>query len=82
MSNLMENYELLGMEEALQPSFNIYPNPTKGIFTVEGTGRLAVMNVLGQTVLTKEIDGKETLELPKGMYFVKLVDETRKLVVE
>lgn len=63
-------------------SFSVYPNPTNGTFTVEGTGQMAITNVLGQTVLAREIDGKESIGLPHGVYFVKLNASTRKIVVE
>ena len=61
---------------------SVYPNPAKGDITVEGTGTMTVTNALGQTILTKEIKGKEKLQLPQGLYFVKLGGETRKVVVE
>ena len=63
-------------------SFSVYPNPTNGTFTVEGTGQMSITNVLGQTVLVREIDGKESIGLPRGVYFVKLNGQTRKIVVE
>jgi hypothetical protein len=43
---------------------------------------LTVVNAIGQTILTKEINGKGKLELPQGIYFIKMNGETRKIVVE
>ncbi len=63
-------------------TFKVYPNPAKGYIIIEGTGNMTVTNALGQTILTKEIKGKEKLELPKGMYFVTMGNETQKIVVE
>ena len=63
-------------------TFKIYPNPAKGYIIIEGTGNMTVTNALGQTILTKEIKSKEKLELPKGLYFVTMGSETRKIVVE
>ena len=63
-------------------TFKVYPNPAKGYIIIEGTGNMTVTNVLGQTILTNEIKGKEKLVLPQGMYFVTLGGETRKIVVE
>ena len=60
----------------------VYPNPTQGAFTVEGFGTIVVSNLLGQTVLTREIDGRAIMELPQGVYFVTLGSVTRKIVVE
>ena len=68
--------------ENRRSTFKIYPNPTKDYIMIEGTGTMTVTNVLGQTILTKEIIGKEKMELPQGMYFVTLGSETRKIVVE
>ena len=63
-------------------TFKVYPNPAKDYITIEGTGLFTVTNVLGQTIMTKEIKGKAKVELPQGLYFVKMGDETRKIVVK
>ena len=83
LSNKVENPLLYptGIEEGAHV-FMVYPNPVQGRFTVEGMGQMTVSNMLGQTVMTKEIDGKTTIELVQGMYFVKLGGITRKIVVE
>lgn len=72
----------LDVEENKTSIFTVYPNPSDGRFTVEGTGRLTITNVLGQTVLTRDITDTETIELPMGVWFVKLDGTTRKVVVE
>lgn len=78
--------DILGIEEdgpsTGSGTFIVYPNPAKDRVTIEGTGTATITNALGQTILTKEIDGKATIELPRGMYFVKLGGATRKVVVE
>ena len=83
LSNKVENPLLYptGIEEGAHV-FMVYPNPAQGRFTVEGMGQMTVSNMLGQTVMTKEIDGKTTIELPQGLYFVKMGGKTRKIVVE
>ena len=73
---------IVGINEQNGETFEIYPNPAKDRFTIEGTGTMTVTNTLGQTVLNHEIDGKATIELPQGLYFVKLGETVRKVVVE
>ena len=79
-SNLSE--EVLGVGENAENQFKVYPNPSNGVVTIEGIGHLTVMNLLGQEILTQEIEGKTTLELPKGVYFLRLGSAIRKVVVE
>lgn len=83
LSNMIDNPLLdpTGLDEN-ENVVSVYPNPTSGHFTVEGTGKLTISNMVGQTILNKKIDGKTTIELPQGLYFVKLGGETRKIVVE
>ena len=75
--------ELVGLNEQNEKQdFKIYPNPATSRVMIEGTGSLSITNTLGQTILTKEIEGKATIELPQGLYFVKLNGATRKIMVE
>lgn len=73
---------LVGIEENEGQQCRVYPNPAKDRFTVEGTGTMTVTNAMGQEIMTKEIDGQETVTLPKGMYFVQLNGVVQKIVVE
>lgn len=74
--------DLVGIGEKEKQNFNIYPNPSAGRVTIEGTGRLTITNTLGQTILTRDITDTETIELPRGVWFVNLNGATRKVVVE
>ena len=74
--------DLVGLGENEAVTFKVYPNPAKDSFIVEGSGTMTITNALGQTIMTREIDGKATIELPQGMYFVKLGEATRKVVFE
>lgn len=74
--------DLVGLGENDAATFKVYPNPAKDSFIVEGSGTMTITNALGQTIMTREIDGKATIELPQGMYFVKLGDVMRKVVLE
>lgn len=70
------------IEEPNTASFEVWPNPAQGRFIVEGKGNMSIVNILGQTLLNREIDGKESIALPQGIYFVRLGDITRKVIVE
>ena len=78
--NMNDGYPILGAnnlsvgETSLQ-SLTVYPNPTNGQFTVEGTGMLSVFNVVGQIVMTLQVNEKAIVELPQGLYFVRLEGE-------
>ena len=63
-------------------SIKLYPNPTSGTVNVEGTGHLTVMNMLGQTIRELDLNGKISLDLPRGVFFVRNNGATKKLVVE
>lgn len=70
------------IDENVNGGIWVYPNPSKGSITIEGIGVLNVTNLLGQEVCSKVIDGKETLELTRGIYFVTLEGKTVKILVE
>ena len=70
------------VEEQNTASFEVWPNPAQGRFMVEGKGMMTITNVVGQTLLNREIDGKESIALPQGLYFVNIGDTTRKVIVE
>ena len=71
-----------GIEEVSDDIFNVFPNPAQGCITIEGKGRLTIANLLGQTILAKEIRGSETVDLPRGIWLVRLNNAVRKIVVE
>ena len=70
------------VEESHTALLEVSPNPAQGHFMVEGKGKVTVTNTLGQIVFTKEIEGKESIALPRGLYIVRLGDATRKVIVE
>lgn len=76
-SNVNDGYPILGannlaVDELVSSQLTVYPNPNHGRFAVEGTGVLTVFNMLGQALLTQEVNGKTVMELPQGMYVVRL----------
>ncbi len=70
------------VDEAAAAAFEVWPNPAQDSFIVEGKGKMTITNALGQILINHEIDGKETITLPQGLYFVKIGNTTRKVVVE
>lgn len=64
-------------------SISVYPNPSNGSVTIDGTGIITILNTLGQEILRKQIIGKETVTLESGVYFVKINDRfPEKLIVK
>jgi len=69
-------------QNSLVASFNVYPNPTSGAFTVEITNKIAsnltitLTNIQGQVIYRNQVSGainhQETIDnqLSKGMYFL------------
>ena len=70
------------VEETENATFVLAPNPAQGRFTIEGKGKLTIVNTLGQTLLSTTLDGQETIELPQGIYLVKLDNAVRKVLVK
>ena len=70
------------VDEAAAPAFEVWPNPAQGCFVVQGKGKMIITNALGQILISHEIDGKDSIALPQGLYFVKIGNTTRKVVVE
>ena len=69
-------------DEILTPLLSIYPNPSHGTITVKGKGILTIINMLGQTVFQKEVNGESPIQLPTGVYVAKLGNGVQKVVVQ
>ena len=69
-------------DEILTPLLSIYPNPSHGTITVKGKGILTIINMLGQTIFQKEVNGESPIQLPAGVYVAKLGNGVQKVVVE
>lgn len=71
----------IGVEENVQKDrFKLYPNPTNGILNIEYnhdiSGKLQVINGMGQVVISTSLDSKVDLSsLNKGLYLVNIIDE-------
>lgn len=72
-----------GIDE-LTHSFDVYPNPSEGLFTVESDGLLMesnyrIMDQLGRALLEGKIQSQKTVidirEFPDGVYFIQFERE-------
>ena len=87
---------LVGIDELkAQAKFNVFPNPSNGIFNINISSNeadnviLTVKNVVGQTVIieTVNVSGNTNHKISltdysKGIYFLTVGSETVKLIVE
>jgi len=75
------------------PSVNLFPNPSKGLFSVFSDGtifKIDILNLLGEEIYSSQVNSnKIEIDLsnnPKGIYFAKLYSsngsETRKIIIE
>lgn len=89
------SYFGVGIDELNTVNFNVYPNPSVGVFNInlnsENTDNvnLSVKNVVGQTIINKTVavsgQTKETISLvdySSGIYFLIIGNKTVKLIVE
>jgi len=84
---MLDNFHLIDWWEGIDEfensdKVNIYPNPSNGIVTIESSIinprdlRIEIYNEIGILVLNKELNSNNLrLDLPNGMYFIKLVDD-------
>lgn len=82
MTQTIEVINTTGIEDLLlETGMNIYPNPSKGDFTIRFKnafeGQINVLDLLGRNYrsieITKESQSYEMSNLPKGIYLVELV---------
>jgi hypothetical protein len=81
-----------GLDDQEEIAFDIYPNPTHGVFFVETRRATSlqvetyrITNLMGQTLITGQITVENqqinVSNLPEGMYFITIGEATRKFVV-
>jgi hypothetical protein len=72
------------LDENLAIEFSVFPNPSKGIFTIEGNWEIQTIEVLdvnGKTLHSSEIQYNKdsaTVSMPSaapGLYFIKIQSE-------
>jgi len=84
----------VGLDELKdQVKFNVFPNPSNGVFNINLSSNdnvnLTVKNVVGQTVITETVNVSgntnhkiSLTDYSKGIYFLTVGTETVKLIVE
>ena len=89
----LNNYKIRKIETSLNTEsnvfngINLFPNPNKGSFSINGlqSGSIEIYDLLGQLVFTKkEVNTTEQIvtELSKGIYLVKIMNEEGKTVTQ
>jgi hypothetical protein len=82
---------VLGVSELSNSEIRIYPNPSKGIFTIENPdlsiNKIRVLNILGQVIMEENDvrNDKFILDLSgsaKGVYFVELSDKSSNSIIK
>ncbi len=67
-------------------SQKIFPNPTNGVVTINNiTGTVVVIDFLGHTILTQEIDKNNSVSLdsyPSGLYLFKIIKPTGDIITK
>lgn len=81
--------QTLGIAEIGDNDIAVYPNPTTGLLYIKSNNIASeyhIVNAIGQTVLTNIITSEnqqiDISNLPNGVYFVKIAENTVKLVVK
>ena len=75
-----------GVDENAAGNVNLYPNPTKDSFTVEGEDlrQVTVFNTIGQVVYNAPCDGNNVVidlhQAPTGIYMVKIATTKGEIV--
>lgn len=77
------------IDEVTKANISIFPNPSNGTFTIkgiEGISSIQVLNSLGQTVQTIDANTNSIVKIDllnrKGVYFVKLTDDSGDLITK
>ena len=86
----MENSPLLDIEDLFYDfnSFICYPNPSNGTIFINiidnqvNTYNIQVYNLVGSLVYEKPVSMSLNLDLPAGMYIVKIGKSTQKIIIQ
>ena len=73
---------VIGLEENKKCELRLYPNPTTGILTIEGTeGIASIYDIYGRLVLTANTHTLDISNAAMGIYFVWVTDKQGRLYV-
>jgi len=77
------------INEIANTNFNIFPNPTTGVFTIkrnsQENAKIVIFDLLGKVVYTKENETKREIDLDlsnvnKGVYFVSVTSNNKRVI--
>lgn len=76
----------IGQEEEISQSWNVYPNPSKGVITVESqrVQSCEIYSVEGKLVRREMLEigaNRLELDLPKGLYLVRVGTDFKRLLL-
>jgi len=75
-TTLVVDFDDLTSSEIIENNskISIYPNPTTGVFTVNGNGitKIEIADVTGKTIMTSEVNNFDLSKENNGIYFVKV----------
>ncbi len=83
--------DFVGIGDVTTEGFNIYPNPTEGLFYIKAqeAGTVTITNAIGKVVMVKEIAGDATFNMSNhdaGIYFIRLQSgnkvNTKRIIIE
>ena len=75
--------------QSLNDNFNIYPNPTNGVFTITNEKNnpydIIIYDVVGKLVYEKQHETNKEIKLDlsaigKGIYFVTIISDNQRIV--
>ena len=76
------NKELLGVYETNEPTWRVFPNPSRG-FIMGPIGEYQITNLTGQTMMRGSSQGQiDVSSLPSGTYFIIVNGTTKKFIIQ
>lgn len=83
LPEVWSNVESLSVEEVELEDFLLTPNPSSGQITISSnsTSPFLVISASGELVFNDSITGEMSINLPSGVYFIKSISVTKKLIV-